>query len=46
MITYDARFTQEIKSRIAMVKVAFSRKKILFPSSLDCMMLKPRHFGK
>jgi hypothetical protein len=34
MITYDARCTYEIKSRIAMAKAAFN-KKTLFTSKLD-----------
>ena len=32
LLTYDGRCTREIKSRIAMVKAAFSKKKILFTS--------------
>jgi hypothetical protein len=35
MITNDARCTREIKSRIAMAKAAFNRKKNLFTSKLD-----------
>jgi hypothetical protein len=35
MITYDARCTREIKSRIAMAKAAFNKKKTLFTSKLD-----------
>jgi hypothetical protein len=35
MITNNARCTREIKSRIAMAKPAFNRKKILFTSKLD-----------
>jgi hypothetical protein len=57
MVTNDARCTREIKSRIAMAKVAFSRKKTLFTSKLDlnlsaafraqrCLVLKLGHFGK
>jgi hypothetical protein len=33
MITNDARCTREIKSRISMLKVAFSRKKFLSPAN-------------
>jgi hypothetical protein len=35
MITNDARCTREIKSRIAMAKAAFNKKKTLFTSKLD-----------
>jgi hypothetical protein len=35
MITNDARCTREIKSRIAMAKAAFNKKKNLFTSKLD-----------
>jgi len=35
MLTNGGRCTREIKSRIAMVKAAFSKKKILFTSKLD-----------
>jgi hypothetical protein len=35
MITNDARCTREIKSRIAMAKAAFKKKKALFTSKLD-----------
>jgi hypothetical protein len=35
MITNDARCTREIKSRIAMSKAAFNKKKTLFTSKLD-----------
>jgi hypothetical protein len=35
MITNDARFTREIKSRISMEKAAFNKKKALFTSKLD-----------
>jgi hypothetical protein len=34
MITNDARYTQEIKARIAMAKAAFNRKKTFFTSKL------------
>jgi hypothetical protein len=56
-ITDVARCTREIKSRIAMVKAAFSRKKTLFIKQLDfnlsatfgeqyCVVLKLGHFRK
>ena len=35
MLTNDGRCTCEIKSRIAMAKAAFSKKKTLFTSKLD-----------
>jgi hypothetical protein len=35
MITNDARCTSEIKSKIAMAKAAFNKKKTLFTSKLD-----------
>jgi hypothetical protein len=35
MITNDARCTREIKSRIAMAKAAFNKKKNLFIRKLD-----------
>jgi hypothetical protein len=35
MITNDARCTREIKSRIALAKAAFNKKKTLFTSKLD-----------
>jgi hypothetical protein len=35
MITNDARCTREIKSRIAMAKVAFDKNKATFTSKLD-----------
>jgi hypothetical protein len=35
IITNDARCTREIKSRIAMAKAAFNKKKTLFTSNLD-----------
>jgi hypothetical protein len=40
MITNDARCTREIKARIAIVKAAFNRKKILFTSKLDLRLRK------
>jgi hypothetical protein len=35
MITNDARCTHKIKSRIAMAKAAFNKKKTFFTSNLD-----------
>jgi hypothetical protein len=40
MITNDARCTREIKSRIAMAKAAFNKKKTLFNSKLDLNLRK------
>jgi hypothetical protein len=40
MITNDARCTREIKSRIAMAKAAFSKKKNFFTSTLDLNLRK------
>jgi hypothetical protein len=40
MITNDARCTLEIKSRIAMAKGAFNKKKTLFTSKLDSNLMK------
>jgi hypothetical protein len=40
MVTDDARCTREIKSRIAMVKSAFNKKKTLFTSKLDLNLRK------
>jgi hypothetical protein len=40
MITNDARCTSEIKSRIAMAKAAFYKKKTLFTSKLDLNLRK------
>jgi hypothetical protein len=41
MVTNDARFTRKIKSRIAMAKAAFSKKKkTLFTSKLDLNLRK------
>ena len=40
MLTNDGRCTCEIKSRIAMAKAAFSKKKILFTSKLDLNLRK------
>jgi hypothetical protein len=40
MVTNDARCTHEIKSRIAMAKAAFNKKKTLFTSKLDLNLRK------
>ena len=40
MLTNDGRCTGEIKSRIAMAKVAFNKKKTLFTSKLDLDLRK------
>jgi hypothetical protein len=40
VIRNDARCTREIKSRIAMAKPAFNRKKTLFTSKLDLTLRK------
>jgi hypothetical protein len=40
MLTNDRRCTCEIKSRVAMSKAAFSKKKILFTSKLDLNLRK------
>jgi hypothetical protein len=40
MITNDARCTRETKSRIAMAKAAFNKKKNLFTSKLDLYIRK------
>jgi hypothetical protein len=40
MITNNARCTHEIKSRIAMAKAAFNKKKVLFTSKLDLNLRK------
>jgi hypothetical protein len=40
MITNDASCTREIKSRIAMAKAAFNKKKNLFTSKLDLNLRK------
>jgi hypothetical protein len=40
MTTNDARCTREIKSRIAMAKAAFNKKKDLFTSKLDLNLRK------
>ena len=40
ILTNDGRCTREIKSRIAMAKAAFSKKKTLFTSKLDLNLSK------
>jgi hypothetical protein len=40
MITNDARCTREIKSRIAMAKAAFNKKKNFFTSKLELNLRK------
>jgi hypothetical protein len=40
MITNNARFTLEIKSRIAMAKTSFGRKKTLCTRKLDLNLMK------
>jgi hypothetical protein len=40
IITNDARCTREIKSKIAMVKAAFNKKKSLFTRKLDLNLSK------
>jgi hypothetical protein len=40
MVTNDARCTREIKSRIAVTKAAFNKKKTLFTSKLDLNLRK------
>jgi hypothetical protein len=40
MLTNDGRCTCEIKSRIAMVKAAFNKKKTLFTSKSDLKLRK------
>jgi len=40
MLTNDGRCIREIKSRIAMAKAAFSKKKTLFNSKLDLNLRK------
>jgi hypothetical protein len=40
MLTNDARCTCEIKSRIAMAKAAFNKKKTLFTNKLDLNLRK------
>jgi hypothetical protein len=40
MITSDARCTREIKSRIAMTKAAFNKKKNIFTSKLELNLRK------
>jgi hypothetical protein len=40
MVTNYARCTREIKSRIAMAKAVFNKKKTLFTSKLDLILRK------
>jgi hypothetical protein len=40
ILTNDGRYTCEIKSRIAMKKAAFNKKKTLFTSTLDLKFRK------
>jgi len=40
ILTNDGRYTLEIKSRIAMAKAAFSKKKTLFTNKLDLILRK------
>jgi hypothetical protein len=40
MLTNDARCIREIKSRIAMAKATFNKKKTLFTSKLDLNLRK------
>jgi hypothetical protein len=40
LITNDARYTREIKARIAMAKAAFNKKKHLFTCKLDLELRK------
>ena len=40
LLTNDGRCTREIKSRIAMAKAAFSKKRTLFTSKLDLNLKK------
>jgi hypothetical protein len=40
MITNNARCTREIKSRVAMTKAPFNRKKTIFTSKLDLNLRK------
>jgi hypothetical protein len=40
MVTNDAKCTHDIKSRIAMAKAAFNKKKALFTSKLDLNLRK------
>jgi len=39
-ITNDGKCTREIKSRIAMAKAAFNKKRFLFTSNLDLLLRK------
>jgi len=40
MLANDGRYTCEIKSKIAMAKAAFNKKKTLFTSTLDLNLRK------
>jgi len=40
MLTNDGRYTCEIKSRIAMAKAAFNKKRALFTSIMDLKLRK------
>jgi len=40
MVTNDARCTCEIKSRVAMVRAAFNKKKTVFTSKVDLHLKK------
>jgi hypothetical protein len=40
ILTNDGRYTCEIKSRIAMAKAAFNKKRVLFTSTLDLELRK------
>jgi len=40
MMTNDARYTQEIKSRISMAQVAFNKAKAVFTSKIDLSVMK------
>jgi hypothetical protein len=47
MLTNDARYAHEIKSRISMAKAAFNKKKILLNTKLDLNLWKKLgHLGK
>ena len=40
VVTNDARCTREIKCRIAMLKIAFNKKKTVFTRKLDINLMK------
>jgi len=40
MLTIDGSYTCKIKSRIAMAKAAFNKKRVLFTSTLDLKLRK------